>query len=146
MLRERIGHDNFRKGIQSYYKKYMNANATTDNFIEEMEKASNQNLKPFFKQWLNRPDILKIDRRTGHTIQNPNRSSLHLKQVQASDFVFDAPVEFQVYEAGNKTPLSASSTSMQKATSLTFPLSSKPAMVLFDPRVVLLADVTFNEK
>ena len=40
MLRERIGHDNFRKGIQAYYKKYTNANATTDDFIEEMEKVS----------------------------------------------------------------------------------------------------------
>ncbi|MGL6266461.1 MAG: M1 family metallopeptidase, partial [Chitinophagaceae bacterium] len=60
MLRERMGHDNFRKGIQAYYQQYMNANATTEDFIVEMEKVSNANLKPFFNQWLNRPDILRI--------------------------------------------------------------------------------------
>ena len=60
MLRERIGHDRFRKGIQAYYQKYMNANATTNDFIAEMEKVSNENLKPFFNQWLNKPDVLKI--------------------------------------------------------------------------------------
>ena len=38
----------------------MNANATTDDFIAEMEKVSNENLKPFFDQWLHKPDVLKI--------------------------------------------------------------------------------------
>ncbi len=58
MLRERIGHDKFKKGIRAYYKKYMNANATTGDFIEEMEKVSNKNLKTFFNQWLNKPGDL----------------------------------------------------------------------------------------
>jgi aminopeptidase N len=145
MLRERIGHDNFRKGIQSYYKKYMNDNATTADFIEEMEKASKENLKPFFNQWLNRPDILKIDGNWTYDIKT-KQIVINVKQVQSSDFIFEAPVEFQVYEAGNKTPLNMKFDINAKSNKFTLPLSSKPAMVLFDPRVVLLADVAFKEK
>ena len=56
MLRDSIGHKNFQKGIQSYYQRFMNANATTDDFREEMEKASGKDLKAFFSQWLYRPE------------------------------------------------------------------------------------------
>ena len=104
MLRDRIGHDNFRKGIQAYYKKYMNANATTNDFIAEMEKVSNENLKPFFNQWLNRPDILKITVAWKYDAK-AKQIIINLNQLQTSGFLFDTPVEFWVYEAGNKTPL-----------------------------------------
>ena len=50
MLRNKMGEQNFKKGIQSYYKKFYNANATTDDFRLEMEKASGLDLKIFFKQ------------------------------------------------------------------------------------------------
>lgn len=52
MLRDKIGNEKFKKAIQAYYSKYMNSNATTDNFIDEMERVTNENLRPFFKQWL----------------------------------------------------------------------------------------------
>ena len=144
MLRERIGHDNFRKGIQAYYKKYMNANATTDNFIEEMEKVSNENLKPFFNQWLNRPDVLKIEGYWKYDTKS-KQVIINLKQGQASGFIFEAPVEFQVYETGNKTPLNAKFIINAKSNQFTIPLSSKPALIVMDPRTVLLADIDFKE-
>ena len=50
MLRDMIGETAFKKGIQSYYKNYMNKSATTNNFKKEMEKASNQDLTTFFNQ------------------------------------------------------------------------------------------------
>ncbi len=144
MLRERIGHDNFRKGIQAYYRKYMNANATTDNFIEEMEIVSNENLKQFFKQWLHKPDILKIEGGWKYDAKS-KQVIINLKQVQASGFVFDVPVEFQVYEAGNKTPLNVTFNINAKSGQFNIPLSSKPALILIDPRTVLLADYIFKE-
>jgi aminopeptidase N len=144
MLRERIGHDNFRKGIQAYYKKYANANATTDNFIEEMEKVSQENLKPFFKQWLNKPDMLKIE--GGWTYDAKSKQVLiNLKQVQSSALIFEAPVEFRIYEAGNQTPLNVKFKINSKNSQFNIPLPSKPVLILIDPRVVLLADVDFKE-
>lgn len=60
MLRASIGNENFQKGIKAYYSRFMNANATTHDFIEEMEKASVKNLKAFADQWLYHGENLKL--------------------------------------------------------------------------------------
>jgi aminopeptidase N len=143
MLRERIGHDNFRKGIQAYYRKYMNANATTNDFIAEMEKVSSENLKPFFDQWLNKPDILKITGQWEYDTKT-KQVIITLNQTQTSGLIFETPIEFQVYEAGNKTPLNAKFMINAKSNQFKIPISSKPALIIMDPRTVLLADIDFR--
>ena len=52
MLRNKIGEENFWRGIREYYKKYQYGNATTAHFQKVMEANSGQNLDTFFKQWL----------------------------------------------------------------------------------------------
>jgi aminopeptidase N len=143
MLREHIGHDNFRKGIQAYYRKYMNANATTNDFIAEMEKVSSENLKPFFDQWLNKPDILKITGQWEYDTKT-KQVIITLNQTQTSGLIFETPIEFQVYEAGNKTPLNAKFMINAKSNQFKIPISSKPALIIMDPRTVLLADIDFR--
>ena len=61
MLRKLVGPEVFRSGIRDYYRLYMNANATTDDFLRAMEQASGQNLRWFFTQWLNRSGVPKLD-------------------------------------------------------------------------------------
>jgi aminopeptidase N len=143
MLRERIGHDNFRKGIQAYYQKYMNANATTDDFIAEMEKVSNENLKPFFHQWLHKPDVLKITSRWEYDAK-AKQVIITVNQSQPSGLIFEAPIEFQVYEDGIKKPLNLKFTINAKSVQFKFPCSQKPVLILADPRTVLLADIDFR--
>ncbi len=143
MLRERIGHANFKKGIQAYYRKYMNANASTGDFIEEMEKVSNENLKPFFNQWLNKPTILKITGNWEYDIKS-KQIIINLQQAQSSDFTFDVPVEIQVYEAGVKTPLKLNFNLNSKTVQFKISYSQKPTLILLDPRTVLLADIDFK--
>ena len=140
MLRERIGHDNFRKGIQAYYQKYMNANVTTDDFIAEMEKVSKENLKPFFNQWLNRPDILKITLAWEYDAK-AKQIIINLNQSQSSGFIFDTPVEFRVYEDGIKKPLRLKFNIDKKTAQFKAACSQKPVLILADPRTVLLADI-----
>ena len=144
MLRERIGNDNFKKGIRAYYSKYMNANATTDDFINEMEKLSNKNLKPFFKQWLNNPDILKI---TGGWVYDTKSKQIiiNIQQTQPTGYLFETPVEIQVREPGVKKPLDFKFIINAKNVQFKIPLSKKPELVLFDPRTVLLADIDVKE-
>ena len=91
MLREKIGHDNFRKGIQAYYAKYFNANATSEDFKREMEKASGQNLTTFFNQWLYKPENLKISAHWEYDA-NAQQILLNIKQTHYSGFVFDFPI------------------------------------------------------
>ena len=52
MIRNEIGDEAWWAGIRNYYRKYMNSNATTDDFRVEMEGVCNCNLKPLFAQWL----------------------------------------------------------------------------------------------
>ncbi|HLO81042.1 MAG TPA: M1 family metallopeptidase [Chitinophagaceae bacterium] len=145
MLRERMGHDQFRKGIQAYYKKYMIANATTPDFISEMEKQYGQDLKTFFHQWLNRPDVLKIS--GGWTYDaKAKQVVVSLTQTQSSGFLFNTPIEIQVYEEGSKTPQLLKFELNSKNAQFNIPCSKKPSLVLLDPRTVLLADIDFKGK
>ncbi|MCM4153028.1 M1 family peptidase [Arenibacter sp. N53] len=52
MLKEQLGEENFKKGIQEYLKKYGYKNATVNDFIKEMELASSRDLSPFRNRWL----------------------------------------------------------------------------------------------
>ncbi len=145
MLREKIGNENFKKAIQAYYKKYINGNATTDNFIAEMEKAANENLKPFFKQWLNNPYILKID--GSWTYDNKTKEiKLNLSQTQSSNFVFEVPIELAIYNSGDNTPILKRYNLHDKDASFSISNSEQPAFIIIDPKNVLLADIKFKQK
>ena len=52
MLKDRIGEEAFKKGIQNYLETYAFKNVTIPNFMDEMEKASNMALADFETIWL----------------------------------------------------------------------------------------------
>ncbi len=140
MLRERMGHDNFRKGIQAYYKKYFNANTTTAEFIAEMEKASGQDLQSFFTQYLTRADNLQL-KSNWQFDANTNQVTLTLQQTQASGKAFDFPIEVAMYKAGNTSPEIITLKMKDLTANFTIPISSKPDLIVLDPRVILLAEI-----
>ena len=45
MLRERLGDERFWRGIRLYYARYLNATASTDDFMRAMEEASGDKLQ-----------------------------------------------------------------------------------------------------
>lgn len=57
MLKDRVGEEAFKKGVQHYLNKYAFKNVTIPNLMEEMEKVSNINLEDFEKLWLQNPDF-----------------------------------------------------------------------------------------
>jgi aminopeptidase N len=137
MLRERIGHDNFRKGIQAYYKKYFNANTTTSNFIAEMEAASGQDLKAFFNQYLHRADNLKLKGSWNFDATN-NKVVLKLQQTQSSQIPFDFPIEIAIYRTGIVATEIVKLNMNTLTAEFSIPSTSKPELLLVDPRTVLL--------
>jgi len=142
MLRNLIGHENFRKGIQAYYEKFMNLNVTTGDFIDEMEKVSSKNLKPFFNQWLNNSVALKIKGSWDYDATSKN-IIIKLQQTQSSGFIFDVPVEIVIYDNG-AIPKNLKYTLNTKQTEYRIPAEVKPSLILLDPRTVLLAEIDFN--
>jgi aminopeptidase N len=140
MLREKIGHDNFRKGIQAYYAKYFNANATSEDFKREMEKASGQNLTTFFNQWLYKPENLKISAHWEYDA-NAQQILLNIKQTHYSGFVFDFPIEIEIFDAKTNSTEIMTFTVNTKEAIIPIKYNKNPSSIKFDPRTVLLAEI-----
>ena len=140
MLREKMGHDNFRKGIQAYYKKYYNSNTTTANFITEMENASGQDLKPFFTQYLTRADNLQL-KGSWNFDETTKQITLKLQQTQSSQKPFDFPIEIAIYKAGMSAPEIIKKNVNTLTVEITIPANAKPEHIALDPRAVLLAEI-----
>lgn len=57
LLNQRLGDSAFFSGLRSYYQKYRDGNATSDDLRRELEAASGDSLGQFFDQWLRRPGV-----------------------------------------------------------------------------------------
>jgi aminopeptidase N len=137
MLRTKIGDDLFHKSIVGYYMKYRLSNASTSQFIEVVEELSQQELDPFFNQWLfqsGHPQ-LKISKKI-----NRKNCKLSIEQVQNEQFTDLTILIELVMEDGTKTyenlPLN------DKTTYFTFKSNQKIIQLNVDPFVQLL----FEEK
>ena len=140
MLRNLVGDAQFQKGIQKYYAKYFNDNATTDQFREEMEKASGKDLKQFFKQWLYQP-INPIINVSWSYDAKQKKLILNLEQAQKTDFEFDLPVEINYYTTGNASPKLIKVQFNKKEQSFSFPLNTAPDKIVVDPNNKLLSTI-----
>ncbi len=145
MLRTLIGDEAFQKGIQNYYRKYMNATASTKDFQIEMERVSGLDLSIFFKQWLNQGGKLTLN---GGWKYNSGTKTIEfdLKQVQNDGTTFNVPVEIGIYKKGQLVPdikkVELTGTSGQ----FKVEYDGEPERVVIDPRTVLLAEWTFEKK
>lgn len=143
MLRTMVGDANFQKGIQSYYKKYFNGNATTTDFRNEMELASGSNLQSFFSQWLYQTGIPKIKGQWSWS-DKKMELTLTLEQTQAESFSF--PLEIGIASDTNMAPEIKKVMVNSKKSTITFQLKKKPVSVSLDPQTTLLAQFELNQK
>ena len=133
MLRRKLGDSLFWKGIRLYYKSYAGSNANTHDLQKVFEKVSEQNLQPFFNQWLftaGQP-VLKIDWNYDQT-----KRSLSLKIEQTQENLFEFPLEI-AFKEGNKTIIKTIGIK-NKITRKNIPLTMKPTELILDPNVNLL--------
>lgn len=145
MLRNLLGDASFQKGIKTYYAKYFNANATTGQFREEMEKASGKSLKQFFKQWLYQP-INPIINANWSFDSKQNQLTIKLEQAQTGDMIYDLPVEINYYMKGNPTPKTIKVQLNKKEQSFSFPSNAEPEKMVVDPNNLLLSTVNYLNK
>ena len=144
MLRGLVGTDVFWKGIQSYYTKYKDLNAGTDDFRKEMEEASGMDLKDFFEQWLYQPGTLKY----GGTWQyNGNKKEIRIviDQVQTDGSLFKMPLEVGIY-GSEKSELVKKLQVNEKSNAFTFSVDFKPERLVLDPNFWVLMEADFREK
>jgi aminopeptidase N len=145
MLRNLVGEANFKKGIRSYYAKFYNANATTDDFRAVMEKVSGKDLKLFFKQWLYQP-VNPIINGTWEYNASAKKITIQLYQTQMGDVVFNVPVEFGYYKEGSTNPTILTMNFTKKQQVQTFTVDGTPEKLEFDPRNILLSKNSLSKK
>jgi aminopeptidase N len=145
MLRHLTGDENFQKAIRSYYTKFVNANATTDDFLHEMEKVSGRDLTVFFDQWLYHSEMLMI-KGTWKYDAAKKQVVIKLHQSQQQKYLFDVPVEIGVYKEEHPSPEISVFSMNAKQMEYKIPVNSRPEKVMIDPNTVLLATIDFTEK
>ena len=143
MLRGQIGTENFWKGIQIYYQKYRNTNATTDDFKRIMEEVSSQDLSTFFQQWLYQPGALELSG-TWKYIANKNQIEVKLRQTQNDGNLFQMPIEIGLYDIDGKLQQLKRIELKEKSNIYTIKVNSKPEQVWLDPNLWVLMKADFK--
>ena len=139
MLRGVMGEDNFRKGIRSYYGKYMNSNATTAGFQKEMEEASGLDLSDFFQQWLYKPGALKLKGSWQYDAKQ-KLVTLKLDQTQTDGSLFKMPLQVAMYYPGNNKAIIKTVQVTDKTNMFKFIVEGEPVKLVLDPNSWVLME------
>ncbi|WP_343691357.1 M1 family metallopeptidase [Chitinophaga sp.] len=134
MLRRKIGDAPFWAGIRQYFKDYNGRNACTDDFRREMEKASGQDLQPFFTQWLYTSAMPELQVNLGY---NESTHTVKMEVVQQQATLFEFPLEYTL----DKTKPVQTVQVKDRITTIMIPAATKPAGIWLDPDTNLLADI-----
>jgi aminopeptidase N len=130
MLRRKLGDEIFWKGIRAYYAKYDGANANTDDLCREMEKASGQDLKSFFKQWLYTAGHPQLAINWKYSA---GKKVVELDVKQEQDNLYEFPLQVSINGQLHTINIKGKNTSAE------LPSATAPRIVNFDPEVNLLA-------
>ncbi|WP_159799952.1 M1 family metallopeptidase [Flavobacterium sp. MK4S-17] len=105
VLREGVGHDVFKTAVKNYLEKYAFKNATTDDFLAEINKVSGYDTAAFKKRWLESGNFEVAE---AIELLNKNRfMQLYFKLGELADKRFEEkkPIFMQVLESDQFLPV-----------------------------------------
>jgi aminopeptidase N len=148
MLRGVLGTETFWRGIQLYYRRFQNGNASSTDFRVAMQDAcaaapecavENRDLAWFFSQWLNRGGILRLDGSwTYDAAAKQVRITLDQKQTQG---LYRMPIEIEAGSSVQRVVVD------KQHNEFTIPSPTAPANVRLDPSSwVTMMQATFAKK
>ncbi len=129
MLRHLLGEEKFWKGIRLYYNTYKNKNALTPNFEKCMEKASNENLNWFFKEWVYEPGFMNLELKWNYS-ERAKKLTVSIKQ---KNKVFKMPVDLGIYLPNKNNPEIKRLNINRDKNDFTFSIFEKPKRIEIDP-------------
>jgi aminopeptidase N len=130
-----MGDDRFWAGIRDYYARYRNANASTNDFRLAMERASGLELSAFFKQWLYRGGIPRIEG-TWQWDATAKQVVVELTQTQPGE-PFVLPVDVGITLTDGKVRVERADLAGHAAR-FSFACEQEPSGVALDPNLRLL--------
>ena len=138
MLRSRLGDEAFFKGLRDYYNAHKEANATTEDLREALEKSSGKDLKEFFTRWVYGSGHPRYELGWAMERASVKSVTVRLNQLQAGDAFLDpVPVEFTVSGKNERRTIVPTG----KSTEVTIQLPGNPSAVTIDPDDTLLKEV-----
>ncbi|HTI59983.1 M1 family metallopeptidase [Mucilaginibacter sp.] len=132
MLRRKLGEEKFWKGIREYYEKYNGGNANTDDFQAVMQKAGEQPLEQFFKQWLYTPGHLQLSAKWAY---DPAEKMVTIEVGQVQNNLYEFTLECRIGDEIRQIEIK------NKLTTVQLLVTATPSAVIFDPNVNLLAEI-----
>jgi aminopeptidase N len=139
MLREQVGERAFFSALRSYYAKYKNSTALSDDLRVEMERASKQQLAWFFAQWLRRPGYPDV---TATWRYDAGAKQVIVDLAQGGQFGnYEFPLTVAVADSSGATRRATArlTATGSGGAQVRIPLSTSPASLTLDPDVELLA-------
>ena len=145
MLRGIIGDDAFWSGIQDYYRRYRDKNASTEDFRRAMEEASGTDLTEFFHQWLYQGGALEYEGGWSYDSRS-GTLEVELNQVQNDGYSFKMPVQLGIYTAEGGEPRIELLQVNDIANRFTISVDREPESVVLDPDTWVLMDADFARR
>jgi aminopeptidase N len=105
MLRKRLGDEVFFQGLRDYYNAHAEANATTEDLRNALEKASGQNLHDFFTRWVygTGHPIYKLTYYSAESSGAGEFLTIMLNQTQSGESFLDpVPIEITTADGAKK--------------------------------------------
>ena len=137
MLRRQVGDEAFWKGVSTYYARYQNGNALTDDFRRVMEEVSGRPLEAFFRQWVYTPGQPSI---AGSWIVRGRRADGgHSTDAGDGHRLPDGARHRHRRWTGRRRRSVETVPLDQRAQTFTFQLDKEPIDVVLDPNTWLLA-------
>jgi aminopeptidase N len=141
MLHRELGDSAFFRGLRSYYAKYRDGTALTDDLRRELEQSSGRSLGQFFDQWLRRPGVAEP---TIGWAFDSSAATISLLALQDSvRGAYELPLTVEVTDAsGSRRRIDVSLPAAPRA-ELLLPgrFAARPVSIVFDPDDVLLARI-----
>jgi aminopeptidase N len=137
MLRGQIGTAKFWEGIREYYRRYRDANASTDEFRKVMEEVAGADLGWFFRQWLYRAGSPVLEG-GWHYDPEAKKIAIDLRQLQAGD-PYRLPLEVGVAIRGEAPKIERIEMTAPRQR-FEIPAAAEPSSVELDPNTWLLLE------
>ena len=135
MLRRLVGDEVFWRGVSTYYARYRNGNALTDDFRRVMEEVSGKPLEEFFRQWVFTPGQPTVA--GGWTWAN-GVLTVEIRQTQPAATVYTTAIDIGIVGDPAAAPRVETVALDQRAQSFTIKVDKEPADVVLDPNTWLL--------
>lgn len=143
MLRDYLGADLFKEGINLYLHQHAYSSVEADDLRLALEKISGEDLSWFFDQWFFKPGhpVLEVTK----NIKNKEVSiTITQKQDLKQSALFTIPLEIAFYDGLGRSEIKSVWLKKQVET-FTFDLDYLPELVLIDPRDILLKQMNHEQ-